>query len=146
MHERLREHFNDAVPHNRALGVRVIETASGVAHTRLDYREDFLGDPDAGTWHTGPAVSLADGTCGLAAVLAMPKPEPIATLDLRMDYLRSGRAGLPLFARAECYHLTRRIAFLRATVHQGDIQSPTAICTATFMRTSRDTASQATGA
>ncbi len=40
--------------------------------------------------------------------------------------------------RAECYHVTRRIAFARAVLHQGDPDRPTGTCTATFMRTGDD--------
>lgn len=138
MRERLADGFYRAVPHNQALGASIVETGSGVAEARLAYREDFLGDPEAGIWHTGPAISLADATCGLAVMLAMPAIESVATLDLRMDYLRPAVAGQPLYARAECYHRTRRVAFVRATLHQGELEAPTAICTAAFMRTSRD--------
>lgn len=139
---RLAEGFYRAIPHNQALDVSIVETGTGVAEARLDYRRDFLGDPEAGLWHTGPAIALADATCGLAVLLALSAVESIATLDLRMDYLRPAVAGEPLTARAECYHLTSRMAFVRATVHQGDIGTPTAICTAAFMRTSRDKSGQ----
>lgn len=138
MRERLADGFYRAVPHNQALGTAVVETGAGFAETRLDYHAQFLGDPEAGIWHTGPAISLADATCGLAVMLGLPEIESVATLDLRMDYLRPASADVPLFARAECYHVTRRVAFVRATMHQGDVESPTAICTAAFMRTSRD--------
>lgn len=138
MRERLADAFYRAVPHNQALGAAIVETGAGVAEARLDYRGDFLGDAESGIWHTGPAISLADATCGLAVMLALPAIESVATLDLRMDYLRPAAAGQPLYARAECYHLTRRVAFVRATLHQGDNEAPTAICTAAFMRTSRD--------
>lgn len=138
MRERLADGFYRAVPHNRALGTAIVETGAGLAEARLNYRDAFLGDPEAGIWHTGPMISLADATCGLAVMLGLPEIESVATLDLRMDYLRPAVAEAALFARAECYHVTRRVAFVRATLHQGDSDSATAVCTAAFMRTSRD--------
>lgn len=136
--ERVAQVFTQGVPHNKALGMIIDAMGEDWAETRLEYREAFLGDTEAGIWHTGPAISLADTTCGLAVMLALPGIESIATLDLRMDYLRPALAEAPLLARGECYHITRRVAFVRGTLHQGDPTRPTAICTSAFMRTSRD--------
>jgi len=44
-------------------------------------------------------------------------------------------ADQTLTVEAECYHVTRCVAFVRATLHQGDRERPTALCTAAFMRT-----------
>lgn len=134
---RLAEGFVRAIPHNVALGLQVVECGPAKAVTRLDYREHYLGDPVERLWHTGPAISLADATLGFAVFQALPRLESIATLDLRMDYLRPARAGEPLIAVGNCYHLTQRVAFARAELHQGDPDKPTAICTATFMRTGK---------
>lgn len=134
---RLAEGFVRAIPHNVALGLQLVEAGPAKAVARLDYREAFLGDPEAHIWHTGPAISLADATLGFAVFQALPRLESIATLDLRMDYLRPAQAGEPLIAEGACYHVTRRVVFARAELHQGDPQRLTAVCTATFMRTSK---------
>lgn len=138
-----REHLADAffgsIPHNQALGTSIVQVGEGLAVARLEYRQDLLGDIQEGIWHTGPAISLADATCGLSVTLALPEVEAVATLDLRMDYLQPAVGGEPLIARAECYHVTRRVAFARASLHQGDLDEPTAICTAAFIRTGNAT-------
>ncbi len=71
--------------------------------------------------------------------------EPIATLDLRMDYLRVGRRDLAVHCRAECHRLTPSIAFARATVWQDDPAQPIAQSQGVFMRTKRPAAAK-TGA
>lgn len=127
--------FIDAIPHNHAIGLTLEAAGPPAVRTRLPYREAFLGNVEAGLWHTAIATTAADSTCGLAVFLALDGLPAIATLDLRMDYLRPAVAGLDLFVGAHCHHVTRHIAFVTATLDQGDADRPTARCTASFMRT-----------
>lgn len=129
--------FNEAIPYNQAIGLTVIDAGGDTVHTRLAYRDEFLGDPVAQLWHTAIGTTAADSTCGLAVFLALPGLESIATLDLRMDYLRPAVAGQALQVQACCHHITRQVCFARATLYQEDIKRPTAECTAAFMRTGR---------
>jgi acyl-coenzyme A thioesterase PaaI-like protein len=58
---------------------------------------------------------------------------PIATLDLRIDYLRAGDAGRDVVCRASCYKLTRNVAFTRAVAYHDDEADPIATSMGTFM-------------
>lgn len=127
--------FTEAIPHNHAIGLTLVDVGPPEVHTRLAYREDFLGNVEAGLWHTAIATTAADSSCGLAVFLAVPGLEAVATLDLRMDYLRPAVAGKDLEVVAGCHHVTRHVAFATAVLHQGDPERPTARCTANFMRT-----------
>ncbi|AWN15424.1 PaaI family thioesterase [Salinisphaera sp. LB1] len=129
------QRFTAAIPHNHAIGLVLVDAGPPAVHTRLAYREAFLGDVEAGLWHTGVATTAADSSCGLAAFLAVPGLEAVATLDLRMDYLRPAVAGRDLDVVARCHHVTGHVAFVTAVLHQGDPDRPTARCTASFMRT-----------
>jgi uncharacterized protein (TIGR00369 family) len=126
--------FARAIPHNQALGAEIVDLGEGWAEARLPFREDFLGDPEAGLWQTSVGISLIDATCGLSVFLHLPEYTSIATLDLRMEYLRPAVADEPLFAYANCHHLTRSVAFVHGRLHQGEREKPTALGTATFMR------------
>ena len=64
--------------------------------------------------------------------LALERPPAIATLDLRIDYLRPPEAGEAVIADAECYRLTRSIAFVRALAHHGEAGRPIAHGASTF--------------
>lgn len=124
------------LPHVRACGVTVSSAAAEGVEIRLPFREEWLGDPIRGVIHTGVITMLVDSASGLAVLTAMAAPEAIATLDLRMDYLRPAMRDLDLHCRAECFRLTAHIAFVRASVWQDDREVPVAIGQSAFMRSS----------
>ena len=57
----------------------------------------------------------------------------IATLDLRIDYLRAAEPGRDLIGEAHCYKLTTHVAFVRATAWEREPDDPFASCLSTFM-------------
>ena len=120
-------------PHMRELGIRFLEAHAGVAKGELLYREDLVGDPATGVLHGGVVTTLLDSTGGAAVMSALSVPGPIATLDLRIDYLRPSTPLAPLVARVECYKVTSQVAFVRGTAYNLDARDPVAAMTATFM-------------
>jgi uncharacterized protein (TIGR00369 family) len=128
--------FFHAIPHARALGLEVVDMGAGWGLLKIPYRAELIGNPETGVLHGGVLTSLIDSACGLAVFCRLPRMEAIATLDLRIDYLKPATVGDDLFARAECYRLTRQIAFVRALAYQTDPNQPVATSVATFMRSS----------
>ena len=139
MHRLLVENFHQAIPHARDMNMRVLELrhAPACAVMAMDYRDEFLGDPQRGLIHTGVITTLIDGACGFAVLAGLEKMVSIATLDLRMDYLRPAMRGKALYARAECYRMTRHIAFVRASAWQDSEDLCVATSTSAFMLSSR---------
>lgn len=125
--------FIEAIPHSRALGMRVEEIENGRATITMPYDLRLVGDPRSGVIHGGAVSALMDTCCG-AAVLAHPEsPAATATIDLRIDYMRGARPGSAITARAECFHVTRSVAFVRATAHDdADTGTPVAMATGAF--------------
>jgi len=127
-------YFDSAIPFIEALDMRVTDAGDNYACMHLPFSPKLVADPVRGLIHTGVMTALVDSASGLAVFCALPEMQSIATLDLRMDYLRPAIAELDLRVRAECFRLTRNIAFTRAEVHQGDKPEPVAVSNATFMR------------
>ena len=130
----LRASYRSAVPHVGELGIELTRVGADGVEGILPYRPEFLGDTERGLIHTGVITTLIDSICGVALLAHIGQPGRVATLDLRVDYLRPSRPGKTLVCRAECYRLTGQIAFLRASVWQDDPAEPVASCLAAFMR------------
>jgi uncharacterized protein (TIGR00369 family) len=125
--------FIDSVPHNHALGMEILSMDRDGAVFRLPYRADLVGNPETGVLHGGVVTALLDACSGAAVFAAMSRLVPIATLDLRVDFLRPAEPGAALIAHATCYRLTRNVAFTRAVAHHGDRDAPVAAAVGTFM-------------
>ncbi|WNG32311.1 PaaI family thioesterase [Archangium violaceum] len=133
MMESINRFMSDSVPHNRELGLRVVELGEEGATVRLPYSEKLVGNPETGVLHGGAVTTLIDASCGIAVFSKMARLARIATLDLRIDYLHPATPGKDLLARAECYKLTRAVAFVRALAHHGDANDPVASAQGTFI-------------
>lgn len=126
--------FIQALPHSRALGMEVTEIGPGTACIAMAYDARFVGDPSTGVLHGGAISALMDTASG-AAVMSHPAAAnalATATLDLRVDYMRPATPGQRVTARAECFHVTRSVAFIRVTATDEDETRPVATGTGTF--------------
>ena len=125
--------FFAAVPHNRALGIEFVEQVDPEVVFRLPYDPRLVGNPDTGVLHGGAITAMLDAASGAAVFVVLADPVPIATLDLRIDYLRPAEAGRDVMARATCYKMTRNVAFTRAVAYHEDPADPIAHSVGTFM-------------
>lgn len=119
--------FMTLIPHARALGMELVEATPGVVEIAMPWSEEFVGDPRTGVLHGGVISALMDTCCGAAVMTHPTRPATTATIDLRIDYLRSATPGQRVRTRAECFHMTRSVAFVRAVARdEGDTLVATA--------------------
>ena len=129
---RIARQFIDAIPHARALGMVVEALGDGLATLSMPYDLRLVGDPSSGVLHGGAVFSLMDTASGAAVMCHPLAPISTATLDLRIDYMRPATPGQRVTARAECYHVTRSVAFVRVTTTDEDETRPVATATGEF--------------
>jgi uncharacterized protein (TIGR00369 family) len=121
------------VPHAAALGLEITDIQQARAFGQAPYREDLIGDPETGVIAGGVIIALLDNLGGVAVVAALDEPTTVATLDLRIDYMRPAKPGKPVLAMAHCYHVARSVAFVRAIAYEESPDDPVAHASGAFM-------------
>ena len=102
----------------------------------MDIRDEFIGNPQDGLVHGGVLTAMLDATCGMAVMVKLGRLTRIATLDLRIDYLKPATKSEKLYSRCSCYKLTQQVAFVQGTAFTRDAEGSedeVAKATGTFM-------------
>ena len=120
MEAKLRQVFEEHVPFNRVLGLKVESIDPDAPKLRFDMRPELIGNPRRQILHGGVISAVLDVAAGFAIHLAVSKsreeqPHPtasfpsIGTIDLHVDYLRPGR-GKYFIATGRVVRLGNRVA------------------------------------
>ena len=133
------EDFIQMIPaFGEAIGLEYLGSEGRKVRLRVPYAAHLVGDPDTGVIHGGVITAALDNASGWAVRHTDIWEEGIsmATLDLRIDYMRSAIPGRDLLVTAECYKKTQTIAFIRAVAYDQedeDDEDPVATSVAAFM-------------
>jgi uncharacterized protein (TIGR00369 family) len=119
MEQKLRLVFEESVPFNRVLGLKVESIDPDAAKLRFDMRPELIGNPRRKILHGGVISAVLDVAAGFAVYMAVNKDRiespdveqfpSIGTIDLRVDYLRPG-LGEYFFATGRVVRLGNRVA------------------------------------
>ncbi|HVC12229.1 MAG TPA: thioesterase family protein [Burkholderiales bacterium] len=116
--DQLRRIFEERVPFNRVLGLKLVSLDTKNPRIGFDMRPELIGNPTRGALHGGVISSVLDVTAGMVIHLAFIERHGlqedlvfpnIGTVDLRVDYLRPGR-GKHFVAAGRVLRMGRRIA------------------------------------
>lgn len=122
-------------PHGEAIGMEMQGQTGRRCLVKVPYGEHLVGDPDTGIIHGGVITATLDNASGWAVRCHenWQEGQSMATLDIRIDYMKPAEPKQALIVEAECYKMAKNIAFVRAFAHQGDMDDPVATSVATFM-------------
>ncbi len=124
--------FIQRLPFSNALNMRVEEIGESRAVMAVPYDLQLIGNPSTGVIDGGVVTALMD-TCGGLAVLIHPETNTsMATLNLKVDYMRPANPGQKISAEASCYNVTRTIAFVRIVAFDEDRKKPVATALAAY--------------
>ncbi len=133
---RMNAMIRDLVPQNAALGLEIVRLTGGDVWIRLPWAEQLVGNPETGALHGGAISTAMDAAGGLSVMAKLGRPGSIATLDLRIDYMRAGGRGEDIVIHATCYKATKHVCFVRGFAYTTDENDPVAALAATFARKS----------
>lgn len=119
----LQKIFEEHVPFNRLLGLKLASLDPKAPKLRFDMRPELIGNPKRQILHGGVISSVLDVMAGVVIHIALleqsggapvdaegrPQFPNIGTIDLRVDYLRPGR-GAYFVATGRVVRMGKRIA------------------------------------
>lgn len=129
------EIFEERIPFNRVLGLKIDHLADDRASFRFEMRHELVGNYQRNMLHGGVIAAALDVTGGLLAFVGVVKRmrgrseeeikarfERVGTIDMRVDYLRPG-IGKHFVASAAVLRSGRRVAVMRTELHdeRGDL-------------------------
>ncbi len=123
----------EQLPHVDALGLIAIEMNRGSCLFEVKYAPHLVGNLESGVIHGGVITTLMDSAGGAAAFSVVPAGASVATLDLRIDYLKQAEPGKSIRGYAECYRQTRHVAFVKGHAYHDSPNDPIAHFVASFM-------------
>lgn len=83
---------------------------------RMPFNSNFCINKEQGLLHGGILTALMDSAFGLVIYVGCKNIAMMATIDLRVDYLRPAKSKSDLIVIAELYRETRHVAFVRGSV------------------------------
>jgi uncharacterized protein (TIGR00369 family) len=127
--------MSELPPHAKAIGMELVNADNHKCLVKVPYAEHLVGDPDTGVIHGGVITATLDNASGWAVRCHKDWAEGVsmATLDIRIDYMKPATPHEDLFVEAECYRIGRSVAFVRALAFHTDRLDPVATSVGSFM-------------
>lgn len=116
----VRQYFGAQHPLFLAMRLAIDTMGGGRAEMSMPCTERMCDS--RGALHRGAMVTLLDCACGLAVFSALGTVAPVATVDLRVDYLRAVPPGTGIRAIVDCVNANDTMAWIagRAVTDDAD--------------------------
>ncbi len=133
--EMLRRIFEEIIPFNKTLGIRVDAASEAGCRIRVPANPAALtGNPARPALHGGVIAAAADTAGGLAVATQLRFAEDVRTVDLRIDYLGGADPRRDLLLDGVVVRLGARIAWADVTAWQDDPAAPVARARGVYSR------------
>jgi len=97
-----------------SLDIRPVLIGEGKSMFSMTLPEDF--SDASGKIHSGALSLIMDSILGMTVYTALDSLKPIATINLRADYLEDVKPGVRLVCSAQCDKLRDEVAFISGTL------------------------------
>jgi len=121
------------IPHSVRIGMVVVDVKPREAWIKVPYNEQLVGNTETGIVHGGVITTLLDQVCGSSVIVSLEDLLSIATLDLRIDYMKPATPGLDIIGYSHCYKMTKNVAFTRGIAYHTSPEEPIANAVGSFM-------------
>ena len=99
----------EEIPIHKFLGLKVEKLELDFVRVSVPYREEFVGDIRRSRWHGGIIGTIMDSVGGMIGIANFTsQKDKLATIDLRIDYLR-GAEAIDLIVEGNLVRLGNRI-------------------------------------
>ncbi|AJD48681.1 hypothetical protein S7S_11345 [Isoalcanivorax pacificus W11-5] len=122
--------FGTAHPLFSALGIEVEEMSREGAAMSMACVHDV--QDCRGAAHRGAISTLLDTTCGLAIFARLGDMRPIATIDLRVDFIAPPTPGEGVYCKVTCFAVAGEVAYVRGEARGRDSGSLLASTSGSF--------------
>lgn len=118
--EIIKQIIEEGIPIHKFLGIELLEIKKGYVKVKVPFREEVVGDIRLKRWHGGIIATIMDSVGGIAGGTHLSSFEDkIATIDLRVDYLKGAEASA-IIVEGEIVRLGNRILVTRMKAFQED--------------------------
>lgn len=109
------------IPIHRFLGLKFEEVQKDFIKVVVPFKDEFVGDIRRNRWHGGIIATVMDSVGGAIGVANFTSPnDRLATIDLRVDYLRGAEADTLVF-EARPVRMGNRIMVTKMLAFQNDV-------------------------
>lgn len=118
--ELIKETFEESIPMHRFLGLKILVLEKNFARVEVPFRKEIVGDFRNNRWHGGIIATIMDSVGGIVGATHFTSLEDkLATIDLRIDYLK-GAEATTIIVEGKIVRLGNRILVTKMKAFQND--------------------------
>lgn len=112
--------FEKSIPMHKFLGLKIELLEKDFVRIRVPFRDELVGDFRTNRWHGGVIATVMDSVGGIIGAMHFTSLEDkIATIDLRVDYLK-GAEPTAIMVEGKIIRFGNRILVTRMKAFQND--------------------------